>query len=257
MKNTLKKISAFVMALTLLSSGTSITKLVAPQLADTSITVYAAANATDYYNHHSPTASDCLQRGSKNDKVKWMQCALNRLGYNAGTVDGDFGPTTEKAVKAFQKDNSLTVDGKFGKKSRSTMITLLKNNIYNKVTNKLKNMSPPPSKVGSADYIRICNAVAHEARSNKITKTNKAKVVEVIMNRLAFGGFGRNIRTVLINGFSGASGYVDLGTYSSEVNDNVKAAVNYYFSNRSNFKNGYLFFTGDGQQNHFRMNYYD
>ena len=49
-----------------------------------------------------------LKIGDKGDKVKELQ---ELLGI---TVDGDFGPKTEKAVKEFQKDNGLIVDGVVG-----------------------------------------------------------------------------------------------------------------------------------------------
>ncbi len=45
-----------------------------------------------------------------------MQEYLLTLGYDLGKwgTDGDFGDATELAVKAFQKDSSITVDGKCG-----------------------------------------------------------------------------------------------------------------------------------------------
>ena len=54
-----------------------------------------------------------IRRGSKGETVAEMQGILERLGYDLGScgVDGDFGRMTEKAVKAFQKDHGLTVDG--------------------------------------------------------------------------------------------------------------------------------------------------
>lgn len=42
---------------------------------------------------------------------KWLQWELNKRGYDCGTVDGVFGKNTENAVKAFQCDNGLEVDG--------------------------------------------------------------------------------------------------------------------------------------------------
>ena len=61
---------------------------------------------------HKPT----LKRGSKGDYVKLAQTELMQRGYDLGKcgVDGDFGKATEKAVKAFQKDNGLKVDGIIG-----------------------------------------------------------------------------------------------------------------------------------------------
>jgi len=39
------------------------------------------------------------------------QRRLTALGYNVGTVDGQFGPKTEKAISAFQRDRKLKVTG--------------------------------------------------------------------------------------------------------------------------------------------------
>lgn len=48
-----------------------------------------------------------LQKGSKGDEVKALQERLNELGYSVGTVDGDFGGKTEKAVSKFKEINIL------------------------------------------------------------------------------------------------------------------------------------------------------
>ena len=43
-----------------------------------------------------------------------LQVALGLLGYEAGAVDGVYGATTEDAVRAFQADAGITVDGLVG-----------------------------------------------------------------------------------------------------------------------------------------------
>ena len=43
--------------------------------------------------------------------VKLLQDQLNTKGYNCGEVDGQFGKNTQNAVKTFQKDNKLTING--------------------------------------------------------------------------------------------------------------------------------------------------
>lgn len=50
--------------------------------------------------------------------VENLQIMLNSLGYDCGTPDGDFGTNTENALKRFQKNNSLSVDGIAGKKTK-------------------------------------------------------------------------------------------------------------------------------------------
>ena len=64
----------------------------------------------------TPTAtpSGTLKLGSQGQEVRNLQKKLKELGFYKGTVDGDFGEGTEKAVKEFQKQYGLTVDGKVG-----------------------------------------------------------------------------------------------------------------------------------------------
>jgi peptidoglycan hydrolase-like protein with peptidoglycan-binding domain len=52
-----------------------------------------------------------IKKGMKGAHVMEIQSALGI------TIDGDFGPKTEKAVKDFQKKNGLTVDGIVGRKT--------------------------------------------------------------------------------------------------------------------------------------------
>ncbi len=57
-----------------------------------------------------------LRRGMNGPYVERLQRDLSERGYKLGSsgVDGVFGEHTEDAVKAFQKDNNLTVDGVVG-----------------------------------------------------------------------------------------------------------------------------------------------
>ncbi len=43
--------------------------------------------------------------------VRNIQAGLQRLGYDPGPADGRFGPQTEAAIRRFQQDNGLAVDG--------------------------------------------------------------------------------------------------------------------------------------------------
>jgi peptidoglycan hydrolase-like protein with peptidoglycan-binding domain len=59
-------------------------------------------------------AEPTLKKGSKGPDVKDLQDALKALGFNPGPIDGIFGPKTEVAVKAFQTQVGITVDGIVG-----------------------------------------------------------------------------------------------------------------------------------------------
>ena len=75
--------------------------------------------AVDYSNSgfpDVPTWRPTVRRGSKGQDVVDMQTMLYKLGYDIGVagIDGDFGRGTEQAVKAFQSDHKLGVDGVCG-----------------------------------------------------------------------------------------------------------------------------------------------
>ena len=76
---------------------------------------HKSTSSGGYY--YAPTVPDMpmLYRGCTGDAVKTLQDKLNALGYNSGNVDGIFGAKTYAAVTAFQKANSLGVDGIVGK----------------------------------------------------------------------------------------------------------------------------------------------
>lgn len=102
------------------------------------------------------------------------------------------------------------------------------------------------------EYIMLCNAVAYEAGSDWIPASEKAKVAEVIMNRVASPDFPDTIYDVLTQEgqFVGVWNYVTLTDYSYKVTEDVKSAVT--MALESDYINhGYLFFEGDGTQNYF------
>lgn len=66
-----------------------------------------------------PQAYPMLKKGCKGNDVAYLQSCLIMLGYDIGNagVDGDFGSKTLEAVKNFQADRGLTVDGIVGPKT--------------------------------------------------------------------------------------------------------------------------------------------
>lgn len=65
-----------------------------------------------------------LRKGNEGNSVKALQTLLIGYGYSCGKygADGDFGSGTEKAVKAFQKDKGLGMDGVVGANTWSKLL---------------------------------------------------------------------------------------------------------------------------------------
>lgn len=68
--------------------------------------------------------SRLLKRGSAGPDVKALQEHLLGLGYALPKygADGEFGAETETALRAFQVDEGLEVDGKYGEKSHAALM---------------------------------------------------------------------------------------------------------------------------------------
>ncbi|MEP7203817.1 MAG: peptidoglycan-binding domain-containing protein [Ilumatobacteraceae bacterium] len=55
-----------------------------------------------------------LRRGSEGEWVTYLQQLLEAAGNPPGAIDGDFGPITEAAVRAYQEAHGCVVDGWVG-----------------------------------------------------------------------------------------------------------------------------------------------
>ncbi|CAL9324547.1 peptidoglycan-binding protein [Streptomyces sp. SudanB182_2057] len=68
-----------------------------------------------------PSGDGILRLGSKGQAVKTLQKNLNTVQKAGLTVDGQFGPATQKAVKTFQANHRLKADGEYGPQSAAMM----------------------------------------------------------------------------------------------------------------------------------------
>ena len=120
----------------------------------------------------SPTPKS-LQKGyTDSDAVREVQKRLKELGYYKGSADGDFGPATEKAVIAFQKDHGLTADGKVGEK------TLSKLNSANTSSAKESSSSSKESKATAVPKVSE-NTYLEAGKSGKQVKTMQNRLIEL------------------------------------------------------------------------------
>ena len=91
-----------------------------------------------------------LKQGQSGAPVTALQNRLNQLGFNAGAADGQFGPKTTAAVKAFQHAKGLVADGVVGPKTWKQLgITV----------------SGTPTTPPSTGGVRGSSALANSARS--------------------------------------------------------------------------------------------
>ena len=66
-------------------------------------------------------AKRTLSYGSSGEEVKELQKSLNNMGYSLD-VDGKFGTKTQNAVKSYQKNNGLSVDGIVGNNTWASLL---------------------------------------------------------------------------------------------------------------------------------------
>jgi peptidoglycan hydrolase-like protein with peptidoglycan-binding domain len=66
-----------------------------------------------------------LQIGFSGNDVVTLQQWLRIAGFDPGPPDGLYGPLTAAAVRSFQEEHSLTVDGKVGPQTRGTLADAL------------------------------------------------------------------------------------------------------------------------------------
>ena len=59
------------------------------------------------------------------DELEGVQSALTKLGYQPGAADGKDGPKTQGAVRKFQTDTSIRVDGIAGPETKATLASTL------------------------------------------------------------------------------------------------------------------------------------
>ena len=70
------------------------------------------------------TVATTLREGDKGTAVTELQTMLKKLNYYYGSVTGSFGSLTKQAVRKFQDDNKLTVDGVAGPATINKLRTL-------------------------------------------------------------------------------------------------------------------------------------
>ena len=115
------------------------------------------------------------KNGDSGPEIKRMQQRLKVLGYLSGSADGDFGDATEAAVRAFQKQNGLTVDGKAG----TNTLNLLYSSSAKKATTKATATPRATTKATATPKADNLNYYLENGSSGAKVRTLQNRLIEL------------------------------------------------------------------------------
>lgn len=151
--------------------------------------------------------STLLKRGSKGAAVRNLQSLLNQAGAKpALLVDGDFGPATDRAVRAFQQAAGLVVDGIAG----SQTMTALKRSVEPVKTGRAEPDKSAMAQVISFHPSANDNAAPPpNAASLKLLDTSRK--IDTIFIHCAATPEGKNFTVADIRAWHKQRGWSDIG----------------------------------------------
>ena len=111
-----------------------------------------------------------LKLGSKGEKVREVQEALVRLGYDPGGTDGRFGDETRRAVKAFQADKGLEADGLAGPETVAAILGAVPKGAEPKSAQAAAAQPAvvPLAPFSASDQLQVLDALGSIQRSRKL-----------------------------------------------------------------------------------------
>lgn len=133
-----------------------------------------------------------LNLGIQGYDVKQLQKNLGYLGYAVGQIDGIYGWETVQAVKEFQKNNGLAVDGVVGQQTANAIIKQVSQPASPRSTASSSRGILPHSNQDIEDLARL---VYGEARGEPFE--GQVAVAAVVLNRVASNQFGNNVKAVI------------------------------------------------------------
>ncbi|MDO5023033.1 MAG: peptidoglycan-binding protein [Eubacteriales bacterium] len=131
-----------------------------------------------------------LKKGMENSKaVQDMQARLRELRYYSGGRDGDFGAATEEAVKAFQRQNGLKVDGVAG---AATLNLLYSSNAKSATSGNanqgnVSKVTPIPKPTAIREYVNV--TPAPNGQYVTLREGNSGTLVRNLQNALRQQGY--------------------------------------------------------------------
>ncbi len=110
---------------------------------------------------------ETLRKGTSSSNVAYLQQVLITLGYLSGEPDGNYGTETEKAVRAFQKNNNLGADGTAG---TQTLTLLYSSEAQPAPTADPKKASATPTPAADTNLKKGTSGDAVKAMQQKLIK---------------------------------------------------------------------------------------
>ncbi len=154
----------------------------------------------------APALAAVLEVGSSGSDVTAVQKRLIQWGYLTGSADGKYGAKTRDAVKAFQRKNGLTADGRVGPATAAAMGVSLSGS-----GGSGGSVAAASSSIISADHRLLSKLVYAEARGESYK--GQVAVAAVVLNRVASASFPNTISGVIYQ--SGAFSCVSNGSINN------------------------------------------
>ncbi len=144
--------------------------------------------------------------GSRGEEVKKIQQKLKNYGLYGGNIDGIFGKQTQNAVRTFQKNNGLAVDGIAGPKTLKALgITSSSSSSSNR----------------EGDVYLLARIISAEARGEPYT--GQVAVGAVVLNRVKSPSFPNTLSGVIYQ--KGAFTAITDGQFNQPISDSAYKAA--------------------------------
>jgi peptidoglycan hydrolase-like protein with peptidoglycan-binding domain len=146
----------------------------------------------DYDEEPIVVKKNYLSKGDEGKDVVLMQTMLIYCGYSCGKsgADGNFGLNTDVALRAFQKDNNLTVDGKYGNASKTALTAK-----YQQKQNQVAK-AEAAAKQKKADVLELQKAINKDLKPNprlaedgSLGPKTEAQIKKIILKKPVVGSF--------------------------------------------------------------------
>ncbi len=174
-----------------------------------------------------------LRWGSRGSEVTKLQNALKAKGYFHVNATGYYGGITTEAVKKFQRDHGLKVDGIAGPQTKGAL--------YQQSTASRSGSTRSSQEEGDIYWL----ARIIEAEAGGESYQGKLAVGNVIMNRVKSNQFPNTIYKVIFEYYQGIpqfSPVADGTIYNTPSADSMKAARETYYGTKKPVGNALYFF---------------